>query len=52
MNTQTESVNEYQCCECKQVIEVRAKEIVRCPHCGYRILYKVRCAKWSQYESR
>lgn len=42
----------YSCGKCGSHFERRSKETVRCPECGYRIVYKVRTKKAVQYLAR
>ena len=42
----------YLCGDCGVVNEIKPKDPIRCRHCGYRILYKMRTKNLIQFEAR
>jgi len=42
----------YTCGDCAEDVTLRPRDAVRCPYCGYRILYKKRTQRLQQYEAR
>jgi DNA-directed RNA polymerase I, II, and III subunit RPABC4 len=42
----------YICGDCGYENEIRAKDVVRCRECGYRILFKKRTSRVIQFEAR
>lgn len=42
----------YICGDCGFENEIRAKDVIRCRECGYRILFKKRTNRIIQFEAR
>lgn len=42
----------YICGDCGYENEIKAKDVIRCRECGYRILYKKRTNRIIQFEAR
>lgn len=42
----------YQCGECKRLVALGPRDLVKCTECGYGILYKPRARTWNQYVAR
>lgn len=42
----------YLCGDCGYENELKAKDVIRCRECGYRILYKKRTNRIIQFEAR
>jgi DNA-directed RNA polymerases I, II, and III subunit RPABC4 len=42
----------YICGGCGKMNQLDAKSQVRCNHCGYRIFYKLRTSRLTQFEAR
>ncbi|KAA0157058.1 hypothetical protein FNF27_01962 [Cafeteria roenbergensis] len=43
---------QYVCGNCNALNNIKPREPVRCRACGYRILYKMRTTRLTQYEAR
>ncbi len=43
--------SEYTCYDCNSIVRLTPNCIIRCPECGYRIVYKIR-NRSSQYLAR
>lgn len=41
----------YVCGSCKHKFELKIKDLIRCPNCGYRILYKERTKNYIEYST-
>jgi DNA-directed RNA polymerase subunit RPC12/RpoP len=42
----------YECGLCKSKVKINQQDPVRCKECGYRILYKLRSKRPSEYLAR
>ena len=42
----------YICGDCGHEMKLKSHDIIRCRHCGYRILYKKRTKRIVQFEAR
>jgi DNA-directed RNA polymerase subunit P len=43
---------QYRCGSCKRLVELDTEGPVRCPFCGYKILYKIRPAVVKKVKAR
>jgi DNA-directed RNA polymerase I, II, and III subunit RPABC4 len=47
-----ESGQKYECGSCKEKVLIEKQDPIRCKKCGYRILYKLRSKRPSEYFAR
>ena len=42
----------YRCGDCGYINTLKLQDAIRCRHCGFRVLYKIRTNRMVQFEAR